>query len=61
VDTLQLSGRLYDDCAVAEVCTWLITLQVGGDVVNDKSSAIITINAVGTIQMANKVATQMLG
>jgi hypothetical protein len=38
-----------------------IALQVGGDVVNDKSSAIVTINAVGTIQMANKVATQMLG
>lgn len=47
---------------------WLITdivawrLQVGDDtMVSDKSSAIITINASGIIQMANKMATQMLG
>ena len=37
-------------------------LQVGDDtMVNDKSSAIVTINSSGIIQMANKVLTQMLG
>jgi hypothetical protein len=36
--------------------------QVGDDsMVSDKNSAIITINATGVIQMANKVLTQMLG
>jgi hypothetical protein len=39
-----------------------LVLQVGDDsMVSDKNSAIITINATGVIQMANKVLTQMLG
>jgi hypothetical protein len=36
-------------------------LQVGEETVSDKNSGILTINATGIIQMANKVATQLLG
>jgi hypothetical protein len=36
-------------------------VQVGEETVSDKDSGILTINATGVIQMANKVATQMLG
>jgi hypothetical protein len=40
----------------------VFVVQVGGDsMVSDKNSAIVTINATGIIQMANKVLTQMLG
>jgi sensor histidine kinase regulating citrate/malate metabolism len=35
--------------------------QAGDDMVSDKNSGVISINASGIIQMANKAATQLLG
>lgn len=57
--SLPVTAHCRSPCVL--LCKACSVLQVGEETVSDKNSGILTINATGVIQMANKVATQLLG